>query len=54
MNMELNEIFLNGLRVIGMLACTVILIRLVVFCLYGAIKHLNRRGGSKADEPENS
>ena len=45
--MELNEIFFNALRVMAMVACTVIAIRLLVFCVYGAIKHLKRRGKSR-------
>jgi len=39
--MELNDILLNGFRVLVMVACATIAIRLVVFCVYGAIKHLN-------------
>ena len=45
--MELNDILLNGFRVLVMVACATIAIRLVVFCVYGAIKHLNHRGGGR-------
>ena len=40
-DMNLNDILLNGLWVVVMVACATIAIRLIVFCVYGAIKHLN-------------
>jgi hypothetical protein len=45
--MKLNDILLNGFWVAVMVACATIAIRLVVFCVYGAIKHLNHRGGGR-------